>query len=411
MRESITIDYNGLNFPIAKEDYKKLSEKNIEIIREYDKFNKRSGFTETTRYNNIQHVTLLVKHFKKPLEEITREELTNYVDNLDINNLSKGQYVMQFSKFFKWLYQEEKPGVIKDLIVPKVSKVTKKFSDMLTEEEIQKLIDVCESVHHKAFVSVLYDSACRISELINLKIGDVVCNNGQWVISVEGKTGIRNIPLTLSTRYLAPWFNEFHPNRNNPEVPLFLSQAPRLKYKKIKDRQVSICGAWFILDQCRQIAGIKKKCNPHILRHSRLSWLAEHGINESELRDFAGWEKDSTMPAVYIHTNPDNLSNKIKQIQGLKVPKKPVGSKLIAVICPRCKAENDVSSQYCRQCWLPLKQQIAFKEMMIVEFLRSELYKSDKSQLEEFDIEFLAEKLNQLLHDQHEEGRKQVKIV
>jgi hypothetical protein len=55
-----------------------------------------------------------------------------------------------------------------------------------------------------------------------------------------------------------------------------------------------------------------------------------------------------------------------------------------------------------------LNQKVATNETLIVEFLRSAMYKSDKSQLAEFDITMLAEKLNQLVRDQHKKGRKQV---
>ena len=40
---------------------------------------------------------------------------------------------------------------------------------MLTEDEIQKLIDSYPEVQQKALVSVLYDSACRVGELVGLK--------------------------------------------------------------------------------------------------------------------------------------------------------------------------------------------------------------------------------------------------
>jgi hypothetical protein len=311
------------------------------------------------------------------------------------------------------LYQEDNPDVIKDLIVPKANKFTKKFSDMLTEEEIQKLIDTCDTVHHKALVSVLYDSACRCGELTKLKISDVTCNNGQWIISIdnETKTGIRNIPLTISVKYLSPWFNEYHPYRNNDNAPLFYTLSTRYNYRNPEDRVLNNTGVWFILAQLKEKAGIKKKVTPHIFRHSRLTWLGNHGMTEMDMRYFAGWKKDSNMPAFYIHTNPKNVTNAVKKAQGQKIPEESEGSKLFGVSCPRCNTENDVSSQYCKNCFIPLKQKVALKEMMVVELLRSAMYQSDPSILEDYSIETLAEKFNELLKEQAEQkklGRKQV---
>jgi hypothetical protein len=285
---------------------------------------------------------------------------------------------------------------------------------MLTEEEIQRLIDACDTIHHKALVSVLYDSACRATELTKIKISDVECNNGQWIISIdnETKTGIRNIPLTLSVKYLAPWFNEYHPYRDNENAPLFYTLSTRYNYSNPEDRALNGTGVWFILQQCKEKAKIKKKVTPHIVRHSRLTWLGNHGMTEMDMRYWAGWKKDSNMPAIYIHTDPKNLTKVVKKTQGQKVEEETVGSKLIGKTCPRCNTENDVSSPYCKQCFLPLKQKIAFKEMMIVELIRSELYKSDESITEDYNIETLAHKFNELLKEQAEQkklGRKQVK--
>jgi len=83
-------------------------------------------------------------------------------------------------------------------------------------------------------------------------------------------------------------------------------------------------------------------------------------------------------------------------------------SELISITCPRCKKMNTADAEYCSSCFMPLTQKVASKEMMILEFLRSELYQDDKEILKEYDLETLAEKYNQLLQDQNMLGRKQV---
>jgi hypothetical protein len=64
------------------------------------------------------------------------------------------------------------------------------------------------------------DSACRPHELLKLRIKDVVFkltpDTKQYAeISVNGKTGQRNIPLINSIPFVKDWINQ-HPHSSNP---------------------------------------------------------------------------------------------------------------------------------------------------------------------------------------------------
>ena len=107
-----------------------------------------------------------------------------------------------------------------------------------------------------------------------------------------------------------------------------------------------------------------------------------------------------------------NLRKKIVNQQSGKPPEETLEpSKLDPKVCPRCKKLNDVHVDYCSGCFLPLQVEIATKELLIVEFLRSEMYNSDKTVLGEYPLEMLSEKYNQLLKEQHKPGRKQVQVL
>lgn len=368
---------------------------NRKIIQKYDSENKRNSLSEKTRGNNIQFLILIAKTLQKPFKKITRKDINSYLNSLDVSNGTRANYTIQLRKFFKWLYNDENPNCIKDLKVVKVKDNKLKYSDMLSEDEIQKLIDTYQDPQHKALISVLYDSACRVGELIGLKRGDVVCNNGQWVISVNGKTGVRNIPLTLSVVYLEPWFNRYHPTKDNKQAPLFISMSPRDMYKKIEERHLSVVAVWFMLDHARRASRIGKEVHPHLLRHSRLTWLSDHGMSENMMRIYAGWTNGSDMPAVYLHTNPANIAIKLNQIQGNAPPEesKPEPSKLLPKKCPRCQAENDASSPYCKQCWLPLNIKVSLAETMMIDLIRSTWYEVVKAEYTKLGIQVEPEKL------------------
>jgi len=414
MKQFTKLDLNGMQFTLQTEEWNKIPKNNFETIVEYDKANKRLNLRDATRENNIRVLMPLAKYFQKPYKQITNKDLLGYIDALDVSKGSKSTYIVQIRKFFKWLYQDENPQVIKGLVAPKSKTVKKKFSDMLTEDEIQKLVDSYPDPQHKALVAVLYDSACRVGELVGLKRRDVVCNNGLWTISVDGKTGVRNIPLTLSTIYLEPWFNRYHPSKND-DAPLFISMCHRGLNKKMDERKLLITGIWQILKRGKKASDIKKKVHPHILRHSRLTWLSDHGMSENMMRIYAGWSNGSTMPAVYLHTNPQDVVKKINEIQGGEQASKPEPSKLVPRECPRCKTLNDLSSEYCSKCWLPLNVQVSMAETLLVDLFRSSLYKEESQVAKQegtyLDLEHLAGKLQEWKAESANPRRKQVQVV
>ena len=101
----------------------------------------------------------------------------------------------------------------------------KKSEDMITKEEIEKIINACANSRDKALFSTLYDSGCRIGEILTLRIRDL--QNDQWgtVLHVTGKTGERMVRIVGdSVPYLREWVKN-HPGRNDPNAMVFVSVA------------------------------------------------------------------------------------------------------------------------------------------------------------------------------------------
>ena len=68
------------------------------------------------------------------------------------------------------------------------------------------------------------DTSCRPHEILKLKVKDIVfktSGNYQYAeVFVNGKTGIRNIPLINSIPYVKDYLDHEHPN---PEIQMPLS--------------------------------------------------------------------------------------------------------------------------------------------------------------------------------------------
>ena len=58
--------------------------------------------------------------------------------------------------------------------------------------QINKMIRQCRDERDRAFISVLYESGCRISEIGILRIKDISFDRYGARISISGKTGARD---------------------------------------------------------------------------------------------------------------------------------------------------------------------------------------------------------------------------
>ena len=372
-KELVEINFNGLFLNIVKSTWEAISPENQETIMKFDRQDKRLNHSKETRINHSRMLIRLARDIDKSFKDMTREDINGYIDSLDVSSGSRVHYSNVIRVFLKWLYDDDNPIVIKDLKGIKGESVKIKASELISEDEMLKIIDSFQDVQQKAIVSVLYDSACRVGELVNLDRRDVINNNGRWSISVDGKTGIRTIPLIFSSQYLEQWFDKYHPAKDYPDAPLWISRSARDKYKPVEKQRIGRNAVWRILKQGEKLSGIQKKLHPHILRHSRLSSLSDKGLPENMMREYAGWVGGSTMPAVYLHTTPQKIANKLRELDGDLTPEEiePKRSKLLPIECPRCHNRSPAGSKYCSQCWLPLDIQVNMEELMMLEFLRS----------------------------------------
>lgn len=100
MKDVVTLQFNGMQYTIWKKEFDKVIPENLKTITEYDINNKREGLTDKTRGNQIQFILALAKHFQKPFKDLTKKDLNDYIDTLQISNASKGYYAYETAKSY-----------------------------------------------------------------------------------------------------------------------------------------------------------------------------------------------------------------------------------------------------------------------------------------------------------------------
>jgi len=338
-----------------------LTERQRETLQRFDKHKRdvRKWKSVNTRLGYVKTLHSLGVYCSKPYEDMTEEDIINFLDSRNINEASRSTYIMQFRCFFNWLYDLPKgqyPECISKLKPKNVpSKLIK--SDLITEEDM-KLMMVCAlNPQNRAITPVLKECAFRPSEFLSMNVGDVEEKYyGFYVSCRDSKTDLRGVVLVWSARYLGDWLDH-HPYRDDPEAPLWISFS-----RSNFGNRLTVGALNKLLKRLAGRAGIKKRIYPYLFRHSGATDLAIEGRNEAVMRRYCGWSSTSTMPARYTHLAGTDVEDAILEVRGVK--RKPRKLMMVPKICPRCGEENGAEKFHCGKCGTSLDKTIhAFDEI------------------------------------------------
>ncbi len=141
----------------------------------------------------------------------------------------------------------------------------------------------------RAFMILLYDSGARVSEIINLKVGDLSLDDPSPPVLLEGKgKKTRTVPIMEKTvKHLRQYIRIFH--------SVFVSDVPQLFYTVIKGNAapMSVDNAARFIDKYAMMARMKCKevpenVHPHMFRHSRATHLHQSGVELAIISRFLG---------------------------------------------------------------------------------------------------------------------------
>lgn len=153
----------------------------------------------------------------------------------------------------------------------------------LTEEDISKLIDSADNRRDKALISVLWETGARLGELYEFKISDLSEWEQGFIVSINGYTGERELPLIESTTELRNWLKE-HPKTSEGDAYVWIDQEERISYNYIRKT----------IKDLFEKANIDKISDANHFRRSRAAFLA-NWLDEDEIKYWFGWEKVSDL--------------------------------------------------------------------------------------------------------------------
>jgi len=157
----------------------------------------------------------------------------------------------------------------------------------LSDDEVNKLINPCETFREKFVIWTLLDTGLRLSEFADLTIDNIQWQEKRLVIYGKGgpygkKTKRRIIPMTERVRSLM----KYHFAENNG-IGATKRTVARI-VKKVADK-----------------AGISKPVSPRVLRHTFSVKCIKRGISTRALQTLLGYDRLITTE-LYLNLSPED---------------------------------------------------------------------------------------------------------
>ena len=212
--------------------------------------------------------------------------------------------------FHQYFYQlqltDKDPSQL--LIPPRKSR---RLPVTLLVEEINQIIQSVDmkrkfAFRDQALLSTLYATGLRVSELIELKLKNLMINEG--LIRVFGKGSkerivpIGNMALSHINIYLQEMRTQLS-RRGNSQGILFLNN---------RGKKLTRMSIWNILHENTVRSGINKKVSPHVFRASFATHLLEGGADLRSVQEMLG-HSDITTTQIYTNIDKTYLKEIHKQ--------------------------------------------------------------------------------------------------
>ncbi len=184
-------------------------------------------------------------------------------------------------------------------------KGSSKTVDYLTVEANTLLLkepnfDSYSGIRDLAILSLLYESGCRVQELINLKYGDLSPASPATIMVTGKGNKTRIIPISSKAVSIL----------NKYTAVYKISDSTEMLFTNKQSRPLTRSGIAYILRKHSDSARVKNPqifgtaaIHPHVLRHSKAMHLLESGVNLIYIRDFLGHSSVITTE-IYAKANP-----------------------------------------------------------------------------------------------------------
>ncbi len=224
-------------------------------------------------------------------------------ENFQYTGKSVARIISSLKSFFSFLEEENVIEIspMENVDSPKISRL---IPEVLSIEEMDKMLGLPETqeklgCRDKALLELMYACGLRVSEVIELRISNLLFEQG--IVRVFGKgSKERIVPVGNSAiRAVEKYLKESR--------ELLRKQASKdFVFLNFRGGKLSRMGVFDIIRKYSRLAGIKKSVHPHTLRHTFATHLLQGGADIRIIQEMLG-HSDISTTQIYTHVSRDYL--------------------------------------------------------------------------------------------------------
>lgn len=242
------------------------------------------------------------------LNDVIRGHIIQYLMSLKQQGRASttlARHIASIRTFHQFLLREKKADQDPSVHV-ETPKTERKLPKVLSMQEVEALLDVPRTktafgLRDQAMLEVLYATGLRVSELVQLDIGDAHLTMG-FVRCIGKGNKERIIPLGKTA---AQSLNRYLEGGRGALLKRKQSEALFLNHH---GGRLSRQGFWKILKGLAREANIMKDLTPHTLRHSFATHLLENGADLRAVQEMLG-HADISTTQIYTHVTKARLKD------------------------------------------------------------------------------------------------------
>ncbi len=263
----------------------------------------RRNYSESTTICYLRQITEFAKHFGRSPAQLGPEEIKQFQLYLVQEKKVSWATYIQTTAALRFLYVKTLGRAFMAEKIP-YPKRPKHLPTVLSQEEIERLLNATRSLKHRALLMALYGAGLRVSEACRLTIDDI--DSSRMVLHVRQAKGNKDRDVMLSPvllETLRQYWKGCRPGRW-----LFPGYGP--------DKPITTKSVFLMVRSIAARAKITKTVSPHTLRHSFATHLLESGTDLRTIQLLLG-HADVRTTIIYLQVSQQHIRKIVSPLDQL----------------------------------------------------------------------------------------------
>ena len=304
LKESLIINFENIEFIIKTDEIKHQEDldENVRMINNFISSKEVEGCSNRTIKYYQEIIDKFIDSFDKSIKNINAEEIRQYLSEYkecsSCNSTTIDNIRRVLSSFFSWL--EDEDYIIKSP-VRKIHKIktASMVREILTDENLEKLRDVCASVRDLSLIELLISTGMRVGEIVNLNIDDLNFEDRSCIVLGKGNKQ-REVYFDAKTKL---HLKQYLYKRNDENMALFVSS-------KKPYQRLSISGIELIIRKLGKDSNVNN-VYPHKFRRTLATMAIDKGMPIEQVQKLLGHVKiDTTMHYAMVNQSNVKISHR-----------------------------------------------------------------------------------------------------